>query len=278
MGQNMSYPDPRILSAVKSQIDSTPILVVSKSGCNACKKAKQLLNELAVTSGVAPSVFEIDSYGLLCMKAIMKHLSAKTGVKTVPQIWINGSFVGGNDDIQQLHREGQLLSLTRRKTMGSQTVQDSFGQNISTLRITPFKAEVIPFPFNESFPLFTNKTNQSTISGVSTGNGSRPFSNSNFTNASDISFHDRDFVSAVPQTYTIDDYKQEPTVMMTEQSSSGFYPSLKSSLPKASTSLAMERRFNMFPSNKQSILSNVPFRGTNIDLLADEELLATTWV
>jgi len=274
----MSYPDPRILSAVKSQIDSTPILVVSKSGCNACKKAKQLLNQLAVTSGVAPSVFEIDSYGLLCMKAIMKHLSAKTGVKTVPQIWINGSFVGGNDDIQQLHREGQLLSLMRRKTMGSETLQGSFGQTISTLRITPFKAEVIPFPHNESFPLFTNKTYQSTISGVSTGNGSRPFSNSIFTNASDISFHDRDFVSAVPKTYTIDDYKQEPTVTVTEQSSSGFYPSWKSSLPKHSTSLAMETEFNRIPSTNQSFLSNVPFRGKGIDLLADEEMLATSWL
>jgi len=265
MGQNMSYPDPRILSAVKSQIDSTPILVVSKSGCNACKKAKNLLNQLAVTSGVAPSVFEIDSYGLLRMKAIMKHLSAETGVKTVPQIWINGRFVGGNDDIQQLHREGQLLSLMRRKTMGSQTLQGSIGQNISTLRITPFKADVIPFPFKENFPLFTNQTSQSTISGVST-NGSLTFSNSISANASNISFQDRDFVSAVPKTYTNDEYKQGPTVMVTEQSSSGFYPSLKSSLPKYGTPSAMEMKFNLFP------------RGKNIDLIADEEMLAASWV
>jgi len=278
MGQSMSYPDPRILSAVKSQIDSTPILVVSKSGCNACKKAKQLLNQLAVTSGVAPSVFEIDSYGLLCMKAIMKHLSAKTGVKTVPQIWINGRFVGGNDDIQQLHRGGQLLSLMRRKTMGSQTLQGSIGQNISTLRITPFKADVIPFPFNDSFPLFTNQRNQSTISGVSTGNGSRSFSNSSFHNASDISFHDRNLVSAVSKAYNNDDYKQEPTVMVTDQSSSGFYPNLKSSIPRNRTSSAMEMKFNQFPRTKQSVFSNVSFRGNDVDLLADEEMLATSWV
>jgi len=276
----MSYPDPSIISAVKSQIDSTPILVVSKSGCNACKKAKQLLNQLAVTSGVAPSVFEIDSYGLLCMKAIMKHLSAKTGVKTVPQIWINGRFVGGNDDIQQLHRGGQLLSLMRSKTMGSQTLQGSIGQNISTLRITPFKAEVIPFPFPKNFSFLSNKMNQSTISHRGTGNGSRPFSNSIFANASDISFQDRDFVSAVPKTYTNDDYKQEPRLTVTEQSSSGFYgvPSLKSSLPKHSTSSAMEMKFNLFPSTKQSIRSNVSYRGMNIDSITDEEILAASWV
>jgi len=278
MGQNMSYPDPSILSAVKSQIDSIPILVVSKSGCRACKEAKQLLNQLAVKSGVAPTVFEIDSYGLLCSKAIIKHLSAKTGVKTVPQIWINGRFVGGNDDVQQLHREGQLLSLMRSKTMGSQTLQGPSGQTISTLRITPFRTDVIPFPFKENFPLMTNQRKKSTIILGSTGNGSRPFSNSIFTN--DVLFQDRNFVSAVPKTYTNDDYKQDLGVTMTDEFSSRFYsqPSLESSLQKHSASSAMEMNFDWFPSTKQSNVSNVPLRGKNIDLMTDEEILATSWV
>jgi len=274
MGQNMSYPDPRILSAVKSQIDSTPIVVVSKSGCNACKKAKKLLNQLAVTSGVAPSVFELDSYGLLLMRAIMQHLSAKTGFKTVPQIWINGRFVGGNDAIQQLHREGQLLSLMRRKTMGSQTLQGSIGQNISTLRITPFQADVIPFSFKESFPVFANQS-QSTITNRSTWNGSRSFTKSILANSSDLSFEDRDSFSPVPKTYVNDDYKEEPTITVTQQPSFGFY---QSSPPQHCTSSVMEVNFTRLPSTNQSFVSDVPIGGRNIDLLTDEEILAASWV
>jgi len=268
MGQDISYPDPRILSAVKSQIDSTPILVVSKSGCNACIKAKQLLNQLAVTSGVAPSIFEIDSYGLRHKKAIMKHLSARTGVKTVPQIWINGRFVGGNDDIQQLHRAGQLSSLMRRNTMGSQTVQDSFGQTTSTLRITPFKADVIPFPFAQHFPHQINKRNQSTITNRSTWNRSR-------SSAKYSSFEDRDYISSVPKTYMNDDYKQEPVITGKEQSSSGFY---QSSRRRHSMSSVMEVNFNRLRSTNQSFVSNAPINGKNVDLITDGEILAASWV
>merc|ERR1719513_464120 len=97
-------------------MNTAKIFVVSKSSCKACKKAKKLLNQLVITTGTFPSVFEVDSLDRKSKKALIKYLFGKTGIKTVPQIWINGSFVGGNDDIQQLHREGRLVSLIRTRT------------------------------------------------------------------------------------------------------------------------------------------------------------------
>jgi len=93
--------DPSVKSFVEAQITTETIFMVSKSKCKACKKAKKLLNQLAVKTGISPSFFEIDALDRKSKKALMKFLLAKTGVSTVPQIWINGRFVGGNDDIQQ---------------------------------------------------------------------------------------------------------------------------------------------------------------------------------
>jgi len=112
--------DHSTLSLVESQIKSATVFVVSKTRCKACMKAKKLLNELVAETGSIPSVFEVDTLGgRKRKKTFINWLSAKTGIKTVPQIWINGRFVGGNDDIQQRHREGRLVPLILMKTRSS---------------------------------------------------------------------------------------------------------------------------------------------------------------
>jgi len=109
--------DPSTLSFVESKIRSSTVFVVSKSGCKACMKAKKLLNELVAETGSTPYVFDVDILGgRKAKKVFVKWLSSKTGIKTVPQIWINGRFVGGNDDIQKKHSEGRLVPLILMKT------------------------------------------------------------------------------------------------------------------------------------------------------------------
>jgi len=109
--------DPSTLSFVESKIRSSNIFVVSKSGCKACMKAKKLLNELVAKTDSIPTVFDVDMLGgKKAKKVFIKWLSSKSGIKTVPQIWINGRFVGGNDDIQKKHREGRLVPLVLMKT------------------------------------------------------------------------------------------------------------------------------------------------------------------
>jgi len=104
-----------LYSQVKSQIESNiwtkTIFIVSKIKCPACVQAKALLNRLASKNGVKPTVCDLDNYPKELVKSIIKWLSAKTGIKTVPQVWINGKFVGGNDDVQRLHGERRLMSL-----------------------------------------------------------------------------------------------------------------------------------------------------------------------
>jgi len=150
MGQNfgnISTMDPQMNSLLQSKIASTKIFVISKTNCKACIKAKALLNTIVSGTEVIPSFFDVDNYPSQHSKVIMKYISTQTGVKTVPQIWINGKFIGGNDDIQRLHREGQLIFLIgMRSTRPRATTVTSFSNNYNEpmLRITPIKTQVYP--------------------------------------------------------------------------------------------------------------------------------------
>jgi len=114
-----NFGSTTMLDSLKSQIGynigSKTIFVVSKIKCRACVEAKALLSKLSSETGVKPSVLDLDNYPKHLVIAITNWLSSKTGIKTVPQIFINGKFVGGNDDVQNLHWKGRLLFLIGKK-------------------------------------------------------------------------------------------------------------------------------------------------------------------
>jgi len=94
---------------VDSKINSSEILMVSKRTCPACKRAKQLFTELYQELGVWPTIVELDQYDRPTMGKIVDYLQTKTGIRTVPQIFFQGTFVGGNDDVQRLRKQRALI-------------------------------------------------------------------------------------------------------------------------------------------------------------------------
>ncbi len=44
---------------------------------------------------------------------LLKQISKKSGVTTVPQIYVNGKFIGGCDDIYMLERQNKLDELLK---------------------------------------------------------------------------------------------------------------------------------------------------------------------
>ena len=71
--------------------------------CTFCDRAKALLNRKGV------SFKEIN---LASDPNKMDEMIKKTnGMKTVPQIFIDGQHIGGNDKLQALENEGKLNSL-----------------------------------------------------------------------------------------------------------------------------------------------------------------------
>ncbi|TRW99238.1 glutaredoxin 3 [Paracoccus sp. M683] len=71
--------------------------------CPFCQRAKALLREKQV------SFDEIDVSNQPELRAAMTQRAE--GRRTVPQIFINGLPIGGNDDLQALERAGRLDAL-----------------------------------------------------------------------------------------------------------------------------------------------------------------------
>jgi GrxC family glutaredoxin len=71
--------------------------------CPYCKKAKSLLAQL----GLDFQEIDISSNE----DEAMDNLIKKTGMSTVPQIFINDKFIGGCDDLFELQKTGKLQEL-----------------------------------------------------------------------------------------------------------------------------------------------------------------------
>lgn len=81
------------------------VKVYTTNYCPYCKKAKALLTDLdADFEEIDITDNEDDA---------MDRLFAITGRSTVPQIFIDDKFIGGCDDMFEMHRAGELMELLK---------------------------------------------------------------------------------------------------------------------------------------------------------------------
>ncbi|OSX72724.1 hypothetical protein BU14_0408s0001 [Porphyra umbilicalis] len=99
---------------VSSALAGHTVVVFSKTYCPHCTKAKAALKEaLSSLPGLsfetAVHVLELDNMpdGAELQAAVSKQ----TGVRTVPQVFVGGAFIGGGDDVVGLHRKGTLAKM-----------------------------------------------------------------------------------------------------------------------------------------------------------------------
>jgi glutaredoxin 3 len=79
------------------------IKIYTKDYCPFCIKAKMLFKKLGV-----------DFEEINVNDEIMNVLIEKTGMMTVPQIFIDDKLIGGCDDLYELEREGTLKELLKK--------------------------------------------------------------------------------------------------------------------------------------------------------------------
>jgi glutaredoxin 3 len=82
------------------------IVVYAKTWCGHCKKTKELLagDEF---KGVDISIHDIDT--VEDGPALQRALADITGITSVPQVFVNGVILGGNDATQEAYKNGELL-------------------------------------------------------------------------------------------------------------------------------------------------------------------------
>ena len=90
----------------KSEIASNDIVVFSKSYCPYCAATKELFAGL----GVDFKVHELDKMGDSGPELQMALLKL-TGQKTVPNVFVKGNHVGGNDATQAAAKTGKLQEM-----------------------------------------------------------------------------------------------------------------------------------------------------------------------
>ncbi|KAN0063683.1 hypothetical protein ACQY0O_003732 [Thecaphora frezii] len=92
---------------VKAVRQQNPLIVFSKSYCPYSKKAKALLEQIGANATVYEVDLRRDAHTLQSMLAYL------TGHTTFPTVLVGGRLVGGNDDLQALHRVNALKSILK---------------------------------------------------------------------------------------------------------------------------------------------------------------------
>ncbi|XP_011359157.1 glutaredoxin 2 [Pteropus vampyrus] len=113
MGNSMSSsslekPGTAPADQIQETISDNCVVIFSKTSCSYCTMAKELFHGMDINY----KVVELDmlEYGSQFQDALYKM----TGERTVPRIFVNGTFIGGATDTHRLHKEGKLLPLVHQ--------------------------------------------------------------------------------------------------------------------------------------------------------------------
>ncbi|CAB1098756.1 unnamed protein product [Ectocarpus sp. CCAP 1310/34] len=92
------------VDAVNEMVGKHGVVVYSKSYCPFCAKAKKALNDV----GAKYELIELDQVDN--GSAIQDALQSITGQRSVPNVFIGGTSIGGGDDTVRLQKSGELLT------------------------------------------------------------------------------------------------------------------------------------------------------------------------
>ncbi|KAG5185621.1 thioredoxin-like protein [Tribonema minus] len=95
------------MSAVATATEQLGLVTVyHKETCPHCKKVLELLE-----GDYGLEVTKVDVLGEDSDKVLKQMRTFSGGRNTVPQVFFNSHHLGGNDDVQALHAEGELEKL-----------------------------------------------------------------------------------------------------------------------------------------------------------------------
>mgnify|MGYP002783662080 CR=1 FL=1 len=98
----MTSQSNSVETLINKAVNQDTIVIFSKSYCPYCRNTKDLMKR----NNWDAQVYELDQMTNGAM--IQQQLLAMTGQATVPSVWINGEFLGGNSDTQMAFQRGEL--------------------------------------------------------------------------------------------------------------------------------------------------------------------------
>jgi len=94
---------------VETGISDNKVVIFSKSWCPYCAKAKKLLQNYPGIAKDEIKIYELDE--LDEGSKIQEYLLEKTGQRTVPNVFIKQTHIGGSDDLTEWNKNGELKKL-----------------------------------------------------------------------------------------------------------------------------------------------------------------------
>lgn len=134
---------------VEKTIKENRICIFSKTTCPFCVKAKELLQSLSDLDQHIVQLDVVDNGA-----EIKEYLVSKTKQSTVPNIFINGLWIGGFDNLKKIHAEGRLAGLVSTeapvaesglKPAANETVETFVDNLIKNNKVVIFSKETCPF-------------------------------------------------------------------------------------------------------------------------------------
>ncbi|KAM9283379.1 glutaredoxin 2 isoform 1-T2 [Morus bassanus] len=96
------------VNQIQETISDNCVVIFSKTTCVYCKMAKKLFEDMNVNYTAVE--LDVNTNG----SQFQDILEQMTGGRTVPRVFVNGTFVGGATETQRLHEEGKLLPLVHQ--------------------------------------------------------------------------------------------------------------------------------------------------------------------
>ena len=113
--------EQQLVEFITRENASHQVTIWSKSYCPHCKATKELFKSNPDVNDIAIHDLDVIENGSL----LQHYLKKVTESRTVPVVFVNNQYVGGNSDVQQLHQEGKLTKLLQKDPETSATVMSS---------------------------------------------------------------------------------------------------------------------------------------------------------
>lgn len=97
--------DGDLEAMIKAKNSDNPVMVYSKTYCPYCSEVKSLFTKMEVGA----KVVELDT--LADGDDVQAALQGVSGMRTVPQVFIGGTLVGGCDDTVSAYKSGNLMDM-----------------------------------------------------------------------------------------------------------------------------------------------------------------------
>jgi glutaredoxin 3 len=93
---------------IKETVHDNCVVIFSTTTCPYCRIAKDVFRQMQVPTKVIELNQRSDG------SDVMRSLRTVTGMSTVPQVFVNGTCIGGGTETTQLYSSGRLLQLVEQ--------------------------------------------------------------------------------------------------------------------------------------------------------------------